>query len=182
MIFLVNFLIMAQRVYFYRDFATLNGYIPNFFDLVSRACGKALLFNSALILVHVLRKTITSLTRVGFSTIQVSNCQRPAYLYCACWQKSLRNFYGEKLWKSTLKVTCPQTTSWNITEINLSTSGSLTKNQYKNSYYQELQKSTFKVTCYYLPYTKEENRFFFCQLMIVNSLSIGKTYYVRNSV
>ena len=69
MIFLVNFLIMAQRIYFYRDFATLNGYIPNFFDLVSRACGKALLFNSALILVHVLRKTITSLTRVGFSTI-----------------------------------------------------------------------------------------------------------------
>ena len=69
MTFLVNFLIMAQRIYFYRDFAMLNGYIPNFFDLVSRACGKALLFNSALILVLVLRKTITSLTRIGFSRI-----------------------------------------------------------------------------------------------------------------
>ena len=67
LIFLANFVIMAQRIYFYRDFVMLNGYIPNVFYLVSRACGKALIFNSALILVLVLRKTITSLTRIGFS-------------------------------------------------------------------------------------------------------------------
>ena len=69
LIFLANLVIMAQQVYFYRDFATLNGYIPNAFMLVARACGRTLSFNSALILVLVLRTAITSLTRIGFSRI-----------------------------------------------------------------------------------------------------------------
>ena len=69
LIFVVNFGIMAWRIYFYHEYAMLSGYIPNFFYLVSRACGKALIFNSALILVLVLRKTIPLLTRIGFSRI-----------------------------------------------------------------------------------------------------------------
>ena len=68
-IFLVNFIIMTQRIYFYWDFAMVASFTPNFFYLISRACGKALLFNSALILVLVLRKTITLLARIGFSRI-----------------------------------------------------------------------------------------------------------------
>merc|ERR1712183_514831 len=43
--------------------------IPNFFYLTSRANGKALLFNSMLVLILVLRKSITALTRFGFSKI-----------------------------------------------------------------------------------------------------------------
>ena len=68
-IFLINLVIMGERVYYYSSFAMLSGYIPNFFYLTSRACGKALLFNSVLILVLVLRKSITALTRFGFSKI-----------------------------------------------------------------------------------------------------------------
>ena len=68
-IFLVNIVIMSQRVYYFSSFSMLNGYIPNFFYLTSRACGKALLFNSMLVLILVLRKSITALTRFGFSKI-----------------------------------------------------------------------------------------------------------------
>jgi len=68
-IFLINIVIMCQRVYYFSSFAMLSGYIPNFFYLTSRACGKALIFNSVLILVLVLRKSITTLTRFGFSKI-----------------------------------------------------------------------------------------------------------------
>ena len=66
---LVNFIIMTQRIYIYWDFAMVASFTPNFFFLISRACGKALLFNSALILALVLRKTITLLARIGFSRI-----------------------------------------------------------------------------------------------------------------
>lgn len=69
LIILVNLIIMSQRVYYFSSFSMLDGYIPNFFYLTSRACGKALLFNSTLILVLVLRKSITALTRFGFSKI-----------------------------------------------------------------------------------------------------------------
>ena len=69
LIIFVNVVIMAQRIYFFRDFVMLDGNSPDFLYLISRASGKALLFNSALILVLVLRKTITSLTRIGFSRI-----------------------------------------------------------------------------------------------------------------
>merc|ERR1711936_1475983 len=37
LIFLVNIVIMSQRVYYFSSFAMLNGYIPNFFYLTSRA-------------------------------------------------------------------------------------------------------------------------------------------------
>ena len=66
---LVNFIIMTQRIYIYWDFAMVASFTPNFFYLISRACGEVLLFNSALILVLVLRKTITLLARIGFSRI-----------------------------------------------------------------------------------------------------------------
>ena len=36
LIFLVNIVIMSQRVYYFSSFAMLNGYIPNFFYLTSR--------------------------------------------------------------------------------------------------------------------------------------------------
>ena len=69
LIFLINIIIMAQRVFYFRDLSMNSGYVPNWFYLISRACGKALLFNGTLILVLVLRKAITALTRFGFAKI-----------------------------------------------------------------------------------------------------------------
>ena len=36
----VNILLMVQRAYYFKDFAMLNGYTPNVFYMISRACGK----------------------------------------------------------------------------------------------------------------------------------------------
>ena len=69
LISLVNLVIMAQRIYYYSDLTMVNGFSPNFFALAARSCGKALIFNSALVLVLVLRKTITSMARIGMSGI-----------------------------------------------------------------------------------------------------------------
>ena len=41
----------------------MNGYTPNPFYLLSRASGRTLLFNSVLVLLLVLRNTITILRR-----------------------------------------------------------------------------------------------------------------------
>merc|ERR550519_529771 len=60
---------MAQRVYYFRNFSMLSGFIPNIFYLISRACGRALIFNSVLILVLVLRNTITFMRRLGLGAI-----------------------------------------------------------------------------------------------------------------
>ena len=74
-IVLANIGIMAQRVYYFRHFSMLIGtkddqqQIPNIFYLISRACGRALIFNSVLILVLVLRNTITFMRRLGLGAI-----------------------------------------------------------------------------------------------------------------
>ena len=36
----VNIVAMVQRAYYFKDFSMLNGYTPNVFYMVSRACGK----------------------------------------------------------------------------------------------------------------------------------------------
>ena len=36
----VNIVSMVQRAYYFKDFSMLDGYTPNVFYLVSRACGK----------------------------------------------------------------------------------------------------------------------------------------------
>ena len=67
-IVLANIGVMAERVYYYRDFSMLNGF-PNIFYLISRACGRALIVNSVLILVLVLRNVVTFLRRLGLGAI-----------------------------------------------------------------------------------------------------------------
>ena len=64
----MNIAIMVQRVYYYRHFVTLNNG-PNYFFFASRATGKALLFNTIMVLVVVLRNTITYLRRLNLSGI-----------------------------------------------------------------------------------------------------------------
>ena len=36
----INIILMVQRAYYFKDFAMLNGYTPNPFYMISRACGK----------------------------------------------------------------------------------------------------------------------------------------------
>ena len=36
----VNIVLMVQRAYYFKDFAMLNGYTPNVFYMISRACGE----------------------------------------------------------------------------------------------------------------------------------------------
>ena len=67
-IFAANLIIMIQRAVYFREFSSLNG-SPNVFYMFSRSCGKALLFNCVLILVLVLRLSITTLRRIGLSKI-----------------------------------------------------------------------------------------------------------------
>ena len=67
-IVVMNIAIMIQRVHYYRHFVTLeNG--PNYFFFTSRATGKAILFNAMMVLVVVLRNTITYLRRINLSGI-----------------------------------------------------------------------------------------------------------------
>ena len=35
----VNIVLMVQRAYYFKDFAMLDGYTPNVFYMISRACG-----------------------------------------------------------------------------------------------------------------------------------------------
>ena len=67
-IFVANLIIMTERAVYYRNFSMLSG-APNFFYMISRACGKALLFNCVLVLLLVLRLSITTLRRFGLSKI-----------------------------------------------------------------------------------------------------------------
>ena len=61
LIILVNIVLFLQRLISFRHFPMLSGFTPNPLYLLSRACGRALLFNSVLILVLVLRYSITML-------------------------------------------------------------------------------------------------------------------------
>lgn len=68
-IILVNLAIFGDRIYYFRHFymADMRSYNPMY--QLSRAFGKALLWNSVLILVLVCRKSITALGRYGFAKI-----------------------------------------------------------------------------------------------------------------
>jgi len=68
-VFLINAVLFIHRAYYFRNFSMLNGFTPNPFYLLSRACGRSLLFNSVLILLLVLRNTITLLRKFGLATI-----------------------------------------------------------------------------------------------------------------
>jgi hypothetical protein len=68
-IILANMILFIQRAVYFRNFTMLSGYTPNPFYLLSRACGRTLLFNSVLILCLVLRYTITLLRNMGLASI-----------------------------------------------------------------------------------------------------------------
>ena len=68
-ILLINAILFVQRAVYFKDFTTLSGLTPNPFYLLSRACGRALLFNSVLILVLVLRYSITMLRDLGLASV-----------------------------------------------------------------------------------------------------------------
>jgi len=68
-LFLINGALFIHRAYYFRNFSMLNGLTPNPFYLLSRANGRTLLFNSVLVVILVLRNTITLLRRFGLGTI-----------------------------------------------------------------------------------------------------------------
>ena len=59
-----NAALAAQRLYFFSDFRNWDGSGPNVLVMVARACGICLNLNSMLLLVFVLRYTITFLRKV----------------------------------------------------------------------------------------------------------------------
>merc|ERR1719242_2642280 len=63
----VNIVLMVQRAYYFKDFAMLDGYTPNVFYMISRACGRAILFNTVVSLVFVLRYLMTFLRNMGLA-------------------------------------------------------------------------------------------------------------------
>ena len=65
----VNIALFVQRAVYFQDFTTLSGLTPNPFYLLSRACGRTLLFNSVMILILVLRYTITGLRDLGLASV-----------------------------------------------------------------------------------------------------------------
>ena len=68
-ILLVNIILFTHRAYHFKDFTSLSGLTPNPFYLLSRACGRVLMFNSVLVLALVLRNTITILRRFGLASV-----------------------------------------------------------------------------------------------------------------
>ena len=68
-IFIINAILFLQRAVYFKDFTTLSGLTPNPFYLLSRACGRTLLFNSVLILILVLRYSITMLRDLGLASL-----------------------------------------------------------------------------------------------------------------
>jgi ferredoxin-NADP reductase len=65
---LFNVLLFIQRAYYFKDFANLSGSKPNPFYMISRGFGRILLFNSVLILVLVLRYSLTFLRSLGLGS------------------------------------------------------------------------------------------------------------------
>ena len=66
-ILLTNIILFVMRAYYFRNFSMLSGTTPNPFYMLSRANGRTLLFNSTIILVLVLRYTVTKLRELGLS-------------------------------------------------------------------------------------------------------------------
>lgn len=67
-IVLINIILFFQRLLYFRDFPMLSGYAHNPFYMISRASGRTILFNSVLILVLVLRYSITILRNLGLAS------------------------------------------------------------------------------------------------------------------
>merc|ERR1719220_585957 len=65
----INVVLFLQRLVYFRHFPMLSGFTPNPMYLLSRACGRTLLFNSVLVLVLVLRYSITILRNLGPASI-----------------------------------------------------------------------------------------------------------------
>ncbi|XP_040567795.1 NADPH oxidase 5 [Lepeophtheirus salmonis] len=63
----INIILFVTRAVYFKDFATLTGAKPNGFYMMSRANGRTLLFNSMMILVLVLRYTITKMRDLGLN-------------------------------------------------------------------------------------------------------------------
>ena len=68
-IFGINIALWVQRAYYFRDFSTLDGSRPNPSYMLSRANGRSLLYLSTLILLLVLRHSITLLRSLGLASI-----------------------------------------------------------------------------------------------------------------
>ena len=68
-ILIINCILFVSRAVYFKDFANLDGSKPNPFYMLSRANGRCLLFNSMMVLIVVLRYTITSLRNLGLSKI-----------------------------------------------------------------------------------------------------------------
>jgi hypothetical protein len=68
-ILLTNIILFVMRAYYFRNFSMLSGTTPNPFYMLSRANGRCLLFNSTIILVLVLRYTVTKLRELGLSNV-----------------------------------------------------------------------------------------------------------------
>ena len=64
---IANLALFIHRAYYFRNFVMLNGLTPNPFYVLSRACGRVLLFNSVLVLLLVLRNSITILRKLGLA-------------------------------------------------------------------------------------------------------------------
>jgi len=69
LIVFINAVLFLQRLVYFRHFPMLSGFTPNPMYLLSRACGRTLLFNSVLVLVLVLRYSITILRNLGLASI-----------------------------------------------------------------------------------------------------------------
>ncbi len=67
-IVVTNIVLFVTRAYYFRGFSLLTGSVPNPFYMMSRANGRCLNFNSTIVLVLVLRYTITKLRELGLST------------------------------------------------------------------------------------------------------------------
>lgn len=68
-ILIVNVILWISRACYFRNFANLDESRPNPFYMLSRANGRTLLFNSTMILVVVLRYTITKMRDLGLSKV-----------------------------------------------------------------------------------------------------------------
>ena len=67
LIVMTNIVIFTHRAHRFRNFPMLSGFVPNPFYMISRGLGRTLLFNTCLVLVLVLRYSITLLRQLGLA-------------------------------------------------------------------------------------------------------------------
>ena len=68
-VMLLNGVLFVHRAYYLRNFTSLEGLTPNPFYTLSRANGRVLLLNSVLVMLTVLRYTITLLRKFGLGAV-----------------------------------------------------------------------------------------------------------------